>query len=148
MDQNLERQIIRVLGAFQKAAEKRCGPEERKAPEPKKKRLAPMVRPDNWRDECPTRQRIRKMLQENPSATNQEIIDAVATSKHVIAEVRKEFGFRCPRSRGYENRKRIEEVLEANPEATGAEIARIVGVGERYAQDVIKRMKWEKSRRS
>lgn len=142
MDTDLERQVIRVLGAFQRAADKHWGPE---FVVPKARPETTATKPDNWRSECPTRQRIRKMLQENPFATNQELIEACVTSKHVVTEVRKEFGSRCPRKRGYDNRKRIAAALDANPSATGAEIARLAGVGERYAQDVIKRLRWESS---
>lgn len=139
--------MLRVLGALEKAADKRWGPMiSDRPPSPKREPKEKPIGSDAWRKECPRRQRARDFLRANPTSTNQEITAATGISKHIIAEVRREFGLRCPRTRGYETRKRIAEILAAKPYVTAKEVSRAVGVGERYAQDVIKRLKWEKTR--
>lgn len=74
-----------------------------------------------------------------------QMLRILGAGKHIIAEVRRDLGFRSTRTRGSENRSRVAEAFDANPEASGSEIAKVAGVTERYAQDVIKRLKWEKN---
>lgn len=91
MDANLERQVIRVLGAFQRAADEHWGQE-------------------------------------------------ITIRAHEAAKPKQ-------RIRGEDPKRQVaRDFLRANPDASGREIARIANVRERYAQDVIKRLKWEKSR--
>jgi hypothetical protein len=138
MDTNIERQVLRVLGAFQKAANKNWGPDTPLDPTRERK---PRQRS---RIESPQRQAARECLRENPGATNAEASWKTGANKHILSELRRELG--CCRAREEGNRKRVEEALKANPEASGRQIAKLAGVTERYAQDVIKRLKLERSR--
>src|SRR5688572_25159849 len=134
MDPNIERQLIRVVGAFQRAADK-------KWPDPAfhgdgspapRKRKSPSSKDPGVPKDLVKRQAVRSFLEANPDATVKEVTNATGAGKYIVAEVRKEMGylFKSTRTRGQENRNRVAEAFELNPEASGAEIARIARVGE------------------
>lgn len=137
MDQAIERQIIRVLGAFQRAAEKHWGPETPLA-------MSDPHRVGTPRKESAKRRTVTAYLREHPKAGNRQIIAATGAGKTIIADTRRELGVRPDRTRNSMQIERIAAALEKHPTATVAEIARIADVKKRYAQDVVRRLKAQK----
>lgn len=138
MDRRIENQINRVLSAFRKAADKHWGPEiPLEMSEPGRASAPPK--------DTPKRQAVMAYLREHPKAGNRQIIAATGAGKTIIADVRRELGVRPDRTRNGVQMKRVAAVLEANPDATIGEIARAADVKQRYAQDVVRRLRREMS---
>lgn len=136
MDTNIERQVYRVMNAFQRAADQSWGPEA-------------VARERRVRSDLvnrPKHKAVLAYLRENPKAMNTEVAEATGAGRHIVTEIRREFGIPASYSRTADKKQRVIDAFEANPKASGREIARIADVRERYAQDVIKRWKWEKER--
>lgn len=138
MDQAIERQIIRILGAFQRAADKHWGPEIPLAMSEPHRTSAP---PKN----TPKRQALMAYLREHPKAGNRQIIAATGAGKTIIADARRELGVQPDRTRNSMQKARIAAAFEKHPNATIGEIARIADVKKRYAQDVVRRLRREMS---
>src|SRR5688572_15316269 len=150
MDPNIERQLIRVVGFFQRAADKKWPDPAFQgdgSPAPRK-RKSPSSKDPGVPKDLAKRQAVRSFLEANPDATVKEITCATGAGKYIVAEVRRELGKmgKSTRERGQDNMDRVREAFEAKPDASPEEIARVAGVPERYARDAIKRIRWEKSR--
>lgn len=136
MDTSIERQIIRVFGAFQRAADKRWGPEHHTR----------AARPPRDYTKDPKWQKALDYMRANPSASNPQAKAATGASKHLLTEVRRVLGIQGTVARGLENRLRIIEAHDADPSLSAREIAKKLGVRERLAQETIQRTKMERRR--
>jgi hypothetical protein len=149
LDQGIERQMLRVVGALHKAAEKKWpDPALCEKSVPRKKMVCEPSKQNGSPKDTAKRQLVRDFLEASPNATIQEITAVTGAGKYIVSEVRRELGQmgKSTRERGQDNMDRVREAFEANPDASPGEIARFSGVPERYARDAIKRILWEKSR--